>query len=87
MATIFLRHPITDYQAWRRHFDGDRPRREAAGLTEMGVYRNAANPNDVLVVWSAADVAGFNAMAASKGLQDKMQEAGVTGPPEIWIVK
>jgi hypothetical protein len=87
MATIFLRHPIANYEAWRPHYDGDRPRREAVGLTEIGVYRNTMDPNEVLVMWSAPDVAGFNEMAASKGLQAKMQEAGVTGPPEIWIAK
>jgi hypothetical protein len=87
MATIFLRHPIANYKTWRPHYDGDRARREAAGLTELGVYQNAGNPNDVLVVWGAADVKGFHEMAGSKGLEAKMKEAGVTGPPEIWIAQ
>ena len=61
MATIFLRHSVADYDAWRPLFDDDRPRRDTAGLTEV------------------------EAMLADEGLKAKMDEAGVTGLPEVWI--
>lgn len=85
MATIFLRHSVADYNAWRPVYDADRPRRDEGGLREVGVFRGADDPNSVLVVWVADDVSGFQAMMESDDLKEKMQEAGVTSAPEVWI--
>jgi len=87
MVTIFLRHSVSDYDAWRSLYDEDRPRRDSAGLTELGVYRDADNPSLLLLVWSADDPSGFEAMMASEGLRAKMQSAGVEGAPEVWIAR
>jgi len=85
MATIFLRHPVADYDSWRPVYDDDQARRDAAGLTELGVFRDASDPNLVLVVWDADDVSGFEAMLADEELKAAMADAGVTGPPKVWI--
>lgn len=87
MATIFLRHPVADYERWRPHYDGDQPRREAAGIAEVGVYRDASDPNVILIVWSADDLSGFEAMMKSEALREKMQAAGVQSAPEVWIAE
>jgi hypothetical protein len=49
------------------------------------VFRDASDPNLVLVVWDADDVSGFEAMLADEGLKAAMADAGVTGPPKVWI--
>ena len=85
MATIFLRHPVASYDAWRPLYDDDVARRDTAGLTEVGVFRDASDPNSVLLVWDTDDVSGFEAMLADEALKAVMDEAGVTGPPEVWI--
>ena len=85
MATIFLRHPVADYDAWRPLYDDDMARRDTAGLTEVGVFRDASDPKSVLLVFDTDDVSGFEAMLADEGLKAVMEEAGVTGPPEVWI--
>ena len=85
MATIFLRHPVADYDAWRPLFDADAARRHTAGMTLVGVFRDASDANSVLVVFDTDDVSGFEAMLADEELKAAMEEAGVTGPPEVWI--
>ena len=85
MATIFLRHPVADYDAWRPFFDNDVARRDTAGLTLVGVFRDASDSNSVLVVFDTDDVSGFEAMLADEELKAVMDEAGVTAPPEVWI--
>ncbi len=85
MATIFLRHSVSDYDAWRPLFDADTARRDAAGTTLVGVFRDASDANSVLVVFDTDDVSGFEAMLADEELKAAMEEAGVTGPPEVWI--
>lgn len=88
MATIFLRHPVADYAAWRPHYDADGDRRDSAGVTEVGVFRNADDPNDVLMVWTAEDTSAIKAIVAGDDdLKELMKEAGVTGPPEMYIVE
>lgn len=85
MATVFIRHPVSDYDSWRRHYDEDAHRRDEAGLTEIGVFQDASDPNTVLVVWNTDNVDGFEAMLADEDLKQKMQDAGVLAPPEVWI--
>ena len=85
MATFFIRHPVADYNAWRPHYDADSARHEAAGIRRVGVFQNSSDPNDVLVVLESDDVGALDAMLADEGLKAKMQEAGVTGPPEVFI--
>ncbi len=85
MATIFLRHAVADYDAWRPFYDDDVARRDNAGLTEVRVFRDASDPNSVLLVWDTDDASGLDAMLADEGLKAKMDEAGVMGPPDVWI--
>jgi hypothetical protein len=87
MATIFVQHPVADYDAWRPHYGEDEVRREEAGLTEMGVYRDAADPNVILMAFAADDTSGFMTMLEPEGLREKMQAAGVQGRPKYWIAE
>ncbi len=84
MPTIFLQHRVADYEAWRPVYDADLPRRDAAGLREVGVYRHADDPNMVLIAWDADQVDGFMGMLGSDDLKAKMEEAGVVSAPEYW---
>lgn len=85
MATVFIRHPVADFDTWRPHYDADAHRRDEAGLTEIGVFQDASDPNSVLLLWSTDNVDGVEAMLADEGLKQKMQDAGVLAPPEVWI--
>ena len=39
----------------------------------------------MLVVWNTDNVDGVEAMLADEDLEQKMQDAGVLAPPEVWI--
>ena len=83
MAKIFMQHPVADYDEWRPVFDGDAPRREAAGLTGVRVLRDADDPQSVWLV-ADGDRASVEAMLQDPELGKTMQEAGVTGPPQLF---
>ena len=85
MPNIFLQHRVADYDAWRPVYDADIERRSAAGLQEIGVFREAGDENLLLLVWSTDNIEGFKAMLTSEELKAKMQEAGVVSEPEVWI--
>ncbi len=85
MPNIFLQHRVADYDTWRPYYESDTKRREAAGLSELGVFRKTGDENLVLLVWGADSLDGFKAMLSSEGLKAKMREAGVVGEPAVWI--
>jgi hypothetical protein len=47
MATMFVRHTISDYRAWRKAYDDFAPFQKAKGVTAHAVYQAADNPNDI----------------------------------------
>ena len=47
MATLFVRHNVKDYTAWREAYDAFDGERRAMGVTSYGVYQLDDNPNDV----------------------------------------
>jgi hypothetical protein len=45
MATMFVRHTVSDYKAWRKVYDDFAPTQKAMGVTAEAVYQSAYNPN------------------------------------------
>ena len=85
MATMFVRHTVADYAAWRRIYDAFAPTQEAMGVTEQAVYQATDNENDITVVHVFASVEEARAFADSPELKAAMQDAGVTSAPTIWF--
>lgn len=87
VSTVFIKHNVADYAAWRSAYDTDEPRRTEAGLKEVGVYRHSDDENMILLVWESNNLTAFNSMLESPDLAEKMKEAGVTSKPESWVGK
>lgn len=85
MATLFVRHTVADYAAWRRIFDDFGPTQKAMGVTDKAVYQAADNPNDITVTHEFATLDAANAFAGSPELKSAMHDAGVTSAPTIWF--
>jgi quinol monooxygenase YgiN len=85
MATMFIRHTISDYKAWRKVYDDVAPVQKAGGVMAEAVYQAADNPNDITVTHEFGSVEAAQAFAKSDELKKAMQKAGVVGPPTIWF--
>jgi hypothetical protein len=85
MATLFVRHTVADYAAWRRIFDDFSPTQQALGVTDKAVYQAADNANDVTVTHDFATLEAAQAFAGSPELKAAMHDAGVTSAPTIWF--
>lgn len=83
MAYMLIRHKVADFGKWKPEYEDHRSAREAAGLKDLHLWRNENDSNDVLLLFEASDVAKAKEFAASSDLKEKMQAAGVQGPPEI----
>ena len=44
MTTMFIRHTVADYKAWRKAYDDFAPVQKAKGVTAQAVYQAADNP-------------------------------------------
>ncbi len=85
MATLFVRHTVSDYKAWRKVYDAFGPIQKAKAVKAEAVYQAADNPNDVTVTHDFASVKEAQSFVASEELKKAMQSAGVIGAPTIWI--
>ena len=87
MPTVFFRHRVKNYDAWKPVYDADVSRRNAADLKEAGVFRDTADGNNLLLVWTTTNLESMKAMLASPELKAKMKEAGVIEEPTVWFAE
>jgi len=85
MTTLFVRHTVADYAAWRRIFDSFAATQKALGVTDKAVYQAADNANDITVTHDFATLESARAFAGSPELKAAMNDAGVTSAPTIWF--
>jgi len=85
MATLFARHDVKDFAAWKAAYDAFDAERQTMGVTDHGVYRADDDPNQVTVYHHFESVDAAKAFAGSARLKEIMEEAGVVGTPDIWI--
>lgn len=85
MTTLFVRHTVADYAAWRRIFDDNAPMQKALGVTDSAVYQAAEDGNDITVMHDFATLESAKAFAHSPELKAAMKDAGVTSAPTIWF--
>jgi hypothetical protein len=71
---------VKDYATWRTGYDGREKSRLSAGITNGRVFRNAQDPNDVVIL---QDVARARAWLGSDDLKSEMQKSGVVGSPNV----
>ena len=85
MVTMFVRHTVSDYKAWRKIYDDFAPIQKAKGVETQAVYQAADNPNDLIVTHVFASREAANGFVQSEELKKAMHNAGVVGAPTVWI--
>ena len=85
MATLFVRHNVADFAAWKKGYDGQKNLRDSGGVTSDGVYQSADDPNDITVYHEFPTIEAARAFASSDDLKAVMQALGVVGAPQIWF--
>jgi quinol monooxygenase YgiN len=85
MATLFVKHTVTDYGNWKRVYDDLASVRKENGVTGASVHRSAEDPNTLIITHQFKDLNAAKAFANSEELKSAMADAGVQGAPEIWL--
>jgi hypothetical protein len=70
MVRLFVRHPVSDYAAWRDVYDAFDAERRGMGVVGDAVYQSADDPNDVTAWHDFATVEEAKAYASSPRLRE-----------------
>ena len=85
MTTVFIRHRVADYDAWKAAFDEHGSVRREHGLVDNGLLRDEDDANMVTIQLDTDDSARAREFLASESLRETMEGAGVVSQPEVWI--
>jgi hypothetical protein len=85
MSSIFIRHRVADFDAWKTAFDEHGSVRRDHGLVDTSLLRDEDDANMVTIVLSTDDTTRAREFLASDNLRETMDGAGVTSQPELWI--
>jgi hypothetical protein len=88
-AYLTLNCKISGIDKFRAGYAMDAADRAGAGLTDLGLMQSVADPNDLFLVWSVADIGRANAFLRSAKLAEhQIKNAGLVGRPEphFWTI-
>ena len=71
---ILVRHKVADFAKWKPVYDAHLSARQNAGLKEEHLFRNADDPNEVVLLFSAEDLDKAKAFTTSDDLRQAMEE-------------
>jgi hypothetical protein len=80
---MLVRFRVADFDKWKSVYDTMAPVRQAHGFVGHSIFRDAADPDVVVVVNRASDLDRARAFGASSALREAMQRAGIEGKPEM----
>src|SRR5215470_12409673 len=73
---LLIRHKVADFAKWKPVYDGHLSARQKAGVKEEHLFRNADDPNEVLLLFSAEDIDKAKVFIASDDVHQTMAKAG-----------
>ena len=84
---MLIRHKVADFAKWKPAYDAHLSARHTAGLKEEHLFRNAQDPNEVLLLFSMEDIEKAKTFVASDDLREAMNKAGVSDKPDVYFLK
>jgi len=87
MVYVVIKHKVKEYSRWKPIFDENGSARRKAGCKGGQLFRSLDEPNDlcILLEWDKKEDA--TEFYESEDLKKTMQQAGVTGKPEIYFLE
>jgi hypothetical protein len=87
MAHLLFVQQVEDYERWKKGFDEGEPVRDQAGVKGGHVFRDADNPETIVVMLHMSDDEKARQYMESPQLREKMKETGVIGIPKSYFLE
>lgn len=87
MPHIITRLKVKDYDQWKARFltEESRTFRRTHGNRGGRLFRNANDPQEILVLSEWDDVEKGRQLVQSNELRERQQQGGVVGPVELYV--
>jgi hypothetical protein len=83
MARLLIEYRVTDFEDWKRVFDGDPLERRTHGVTGHDIYHDADDPQHFLL---GLDFASVDEAKRFRNLPALQQVWEISGAGEAWIL-
>jgi len=87
LTFVLVIHRVEDYFKWKLIYDEDGATRKAKGSKGSSVFRNANDPNHIIVMSEWENLEKAKNFAESEDLINAMQKAGVVGRPAVFYLE
>ena len=87
MPSLLIRCHVADYPAWKAVFDEHETSRRANGSQGGWLFRDADDPQEVLLLLAWDELERARLFADSDDLREALARAGVTDRPDIWFLE
>jgi heme-degrading monooxygenase HmoA len=87
MPYLLVRQKVTDYEQWKSAFDAHSVTRQANGSRGGKLFRNASDPNEVIMLLEWDVLENARQFAQSEEWRNLMRRAGVVDHPTIYFLK
>ncbi len=86
MAYLLIKHKVEDFSKWKQVFDEHGPMRKAGGSKGGYLFRNADDPNELVIIFKWDDLEKARQFTGSEELKKAMEQAGVVTRPDIYFL-
>jgi hypothetical protein len=83
MVNVIVRHKVSEFSHWKQVFDEHFGTRHAAGELNCRIFHNHDDGSDLTLFFEWESLEMARAFFSSEALRIGMQDAGVTGTPDI----
>jgi len=83
MASILTQFKVNDFAEWKKVYETKKDFRAASGALSSQVFKDAADPNLVTLIFKWDSLENAKKFAASSELRSAQQLAGVQGIPSV----
>ena len=87
MPYMLVRHKVENYAKWKPAYDEHAATRKDSGSKKAHLFRNADNPNEIVILFEWDNLDNARKFAQSEDLKKKMQQAGVSEKPDIYFLE
>ncbi len=87
MPYALIRHEVEDFKRWKQVFDEHAPNREASGSKGGYLFRNADDPDELLILFERDDLENVRRFGQPDELREKMQQACVADRPDFYFLE
>ncbi len=87
MTYLLVRAKFEDFAKWKPIFDEHGPTRKASGSKGGYLFRNANDPNELIVLFEWDNLEKARQFAQSDDLRERMQQAGLMDRPDVYFLE